>query len=422
MSRCAFRTFGFGASGFAGRCSTVLFLLLAGLCCSSVRAGDAQAKLPTVMQKFVDAGQISGAVTVVGRRDGIACCQAVGLRDIAAGDPMRPDTLFRIASMTKPITSLGLMLLLEEGKLAVDDPVEKHLPEFRGQWLVSERTGASLKLKRPARKITLRDLLTHTSGLPGRPPEGLADLYLARQRTLCEAILVQSQQPLEFEPGSKWAYCNLGIDTLGRVIEVVAGEPYERFLQRRIFQPLDMRDTTFFPTAAQLRRTATLYEIRNGKLAPSEKCILGPTPAARYPIPAGGLFSTGPDLAKLYQTLLCGGRCGHQQQLVAAETIALMTRVHTGELKTGFVPGMGFGLGVGVVRAPEGVTAMLSPGTFGHGGAFGTQGWIDPQQDLFVVMLIQRTGLPNGDASEMRGAFQTAAVAAVKERDARAGK
>lgn len=421
MSRCAFWAFGFGAPGFPGRCSAALCLLLVGLCGRTAVAGDAQAKLPTVMQKFVDAGQISGAVTVVGRRDGIISCQAVGLRDVAANDPMRADSLFRIASMTKPITSLGLLLLMEEGKLAVDDPVEKHLPEFRGQWLVAERTAASLKLKRPARKITLRDLLTHTSGLPGKPPEGLADLYVARQRTLSEAILAQSQQPLEFEPGSKWAYCNLGMDTLGRVIEVVAGEPYERFLQRRIFQPLGMCDTTFFPTAAQLQRTAAIYEIRNGKLTAVEKCIIGPTQNARYPIPAGGLFSTGPDLAKLYQTLLCGGRCG-KQQLVAAETIALMTRVHSGELKAGFVPGTGFGLGVGVVRTPEGVTAMLAPGTFGHGGAFGTQGWIDPQQNLFVIMLIQRTGLPNGDASEMRGAFQTAAVAAVKERDARAGR
>src|SRR5207237_2368060 len=137
-------------------------------------------------------------------------------------------------SMTKPITAIGIMILVDEGKLAVADPVEKYLPEFRGQMLVAERGKDTLVLKKPQRPITLRDLLTHTSGLPGGFPPGIADIYTKRNRTLAEGILVMSQRPLDFEPGSKWSYCNAGIDTLGRVIEVVSGESYEDVLCQRI--------------------------------------------------------------------------------------------------------------------------------------------------------------------------------------------
>ena len=161
------------------------------------------------MQQFVDQGQIAGAVTVVGRHDLILSYEAVGLRDIEARQPMTKDTLFRIASMTKPITAIGIMILAEEGKLSVDDPVEKHLPEFHGQMLASHNDG-SVVLKPPARKITIRDLLTHTSGLPSGLPPDMADLYLKRDRTLAEVIPTIAKRPLEFEPGSRWAYCNAG--------------------------------------------------------------------------------------------------------------------------------------------------------------------------------------------------------------------
>jgi CubicO group peptidase (beta-lactamase class C family) len=372
------------------------------------------AQIPAKMQAFVDQGVISGAVTVVGRHDGILCYDAVGKRDLAAGLPMTKDTLFRIASMTKPITALGLMLLVDEGRLAIDDPVEKHLPEFCGQMLVASRTADLVTLKKPARKITLRDLLTHTSGLPGRYPPGCADLLLKRNHTLAEAIMAQSQRPLEFEPGSKWAYCNAGIDTLGRVIEVVSGQAYETFLQQRLFAPLGMNDSTFYPTDEQRRRVAKLYEVVNGRLSEAPDRLLGQSPDARFPMPCAGLFTTGGDLARLYQMFLNGGRC-QARQLVSTATLREMTRLQTGTLTAGFVPGMGYGLGLGVVREPQGVTAMLSPGAFGHGGAFATQGWIDPHQDLFMILLIHRLGLkPNGDASEVRREFQTLAVEAVK--------
>jgi CubicO group peptidase (beta-lactamase class C family) len=223
-----------------------------------------------------------------------------------------------------------------------------------------------------------------------------------------------SQQPLTFEPGSQWAYCNAGIDTLGRIIEVVSGQSYEDFLQQRIFRPLGMADTTFYPTPAQLDRLAVTYGKSNGKLVPTPNTLIAYAPGAKHPIPAGGLFSTGADLAKLYQMMLNRGTRGNVRY-VSDGSIAAMTKVQTGDLKCGFVDGMGFGFGWGVVRQPQGVTEKLSAGSYGHGGAFGTQGWIDPQQDLFVVLLIQRTGLANSDASPMRRELQALAVGAVKK-------
>ncbi len=370
------------------------------------------AAIPAKMQEFVDQQHLAGAVTVVGTRDGIVSCEAVGRQNLENAQPMAKNSLFRIASMTKPITALGVMLLVDEGKLSVDDAVQKYLPEFRGQLLLASRTPELVTLKKPSRPITIRDLLTHTSGLPGFP-EGLADLYAARNRTLAEGVLAVSQQPLQFEPGSKWAYCNTGIDTLGRIIEVVSGQAYEAFLKQRVFDPLGMTDTTFYPSAEQLPRVAMTYDRKDGKLVAAGGHIIGPTAGAKYPIPAGGLYSTGADLAKLYQLMLGRGVLG-DQRILSEHSVATMTTVQTADLPCGFVPGMSFGFGWAVVKQPEGVTGMLSPGTFGHGGAFGTQGWIEPQRGVFYILLIQRVGLPNGDASDMRREFQSLAAAAIK--------
>src|SRR5262245_55558836 len=394
-------------------------LLLAPLLATPALAQDSAATGPLAgiapaMQKFVDGNDLAGAVTVVGRKDGTVHYAVVGHRDREAKDPMRKDALFRIASMTKPITAIGIMILADEGKLSPDDQVEKHLPEFRGQMLVSGRNADAVTLTKPSRPITVRDLLTHTSGLPGQMPPGLADLYGKRNRSVAEAVLAFSQRPLDFEPGSRWAYCNPGIDTLGRIIEVLSGQSYEDFLAKRVFQPLGMVDTTFYPTPEQLERTAATYDRKDGKLVLSPGSVIGPPKGARYPIPAGGLYSTGADLSRLYQMMLGNGTLG-KTRVLSPDGVATMTKVQTGELKTGFTEGMGFGYGWGVVRTPGGVTEMLSPGSYGHGGAFGTQGWIDPKQDLFVILLIQRVGLQNSDASAMRREFQALAVAAVKK-------
>jgi CubicO group peptidase (beta-lactamase class C family) len=374
------------------------------------RAGDdaLAAKVRERMQPFMDRKEISGVVALVGSADRVEALEPIGLRSIDGEASMRPDTLFRIASMTKPITAIAVMMLADAGKLSIDDRVEKHLPEFRGQMLVASKSGDVVTLKKPARPITLRDLLTHTSGLPG-PPPGLADLYTKRDHTLAEGVIAFSQRPLDFEPGSRWSYCNSGIDTLGRIVEVVSGTPYEAFLKERLFDPLGMTDTTFYPTPDQLTRVATTYDRKDGALKPVASSIIGPPKGAKYPIPAGGLYSTAPDLAKLYRMMLHRGALDGRRYL-SESAVEAMTSIQTGDLKTGFTDGMGFGLGWGVVKSPSGVTAMLSPGTFGHGGAFGTQAWIDPAKGRFAVLLIQRVGLPNSDASDMRREFQAAAL------------
>jgi CubicO group peptidase (beta-lactamase class C family) len=393
-----------------------LFLVPLAVLTPALRASDfEEAKLALIrprMQRFVDDHQIAGAVTVVGNAKGIVSLEAVGKLRLDSSEPMPKDALFRIASMTKPITAVGILILADEGKLKVTDAVAKYLPEFRGQWLIAERGPDRLVLKKPARPITLHDLLTHTSGLSAYPP-GLGDLYRQRDRSLAEATLAVSQRPLEFEPGSRWLYSNSGIDTLGRVIEVVSGKDYETFLAQRIFTPLRMKDTTFRPSKEQLRRLAGLYDSKDGKLVPTPNPLIGLPERVRHPIPAGGLYSTGADMARFYRVMLNGGALDGER-ILTEETVKAMTRVQTGDLKCGFTPGMSHGLGFAVVREPQGVTAMLSPGSFGHGGAFGTQSWADPKRDLFVILLIQRTGLPNPDASEIRKELQRLAAEAVK--------
>lgn len=396
-----------------------LLLFLAGLfvTVSAVFAAELDTtKLAAIaprLQQFVDAGTISGAVTVIGSSRGIARIDAVGSRSLTPPTPMTRDTVFRIASMTKPMVAAGIFILVDESKLKVSDPVEKYLPEFRGQMIVEKRSKDRLVLRQPTRPITLHDLLTHTSGLPFYPP-GLSDLYVKRGHTLAEATLAVSQRPLDFEPGSRWAYCNSGIDTLGRIIEVVSGQPFETFMTQRIFAPLGMKDTCFIPTEEQKKRLATIYDTKSGKLVEARNLILGPPEKSRHPIPAGGLYSSGTDVARFYQMMLQGGSF-EGKKILSKDAVKTLTTVQTGELKTGFSAGMGFGYGFAVVRKPEGVTSMLSEGSFGHGGAFGTQSWADPKKDLFVILLIQRTGLPNADQSEMRSELQRLAVEALRK-------
>jgi CubicO group peptidase (beta-lactamase class C family) len=366
------------------------------------------------MRTFVEQGQISGAVTLVGDRDGVVSVEAVGLRDLERGLPMHPDTLFLIASMTKPITAIAVMMLADEGKLAIDDPVETHLPEFRGQMMVASKDESTITLRKPSRPITLRDLLTHTSGMPGPPFPGLADLYTKRDHTLAEAVMAFSQYPLNFEPGSRWAYSSSGIDTLGRVVEVVSGRSYETFLKARIFDPLGMADTTFYPSREQLARAAVVYSRKGGELRPAAALRVGPPSGAKYPIPAGGLYSTASDLARLYRVMLNRG-AADGRRLLSEASVDEMTRVHTGDLAAGFSEGVGFGLGWSVVRRPSGVTDMLSPGSYGHGGAFGTQCWIDPHRGRFVIMMVQRSDMNRREEAEVRRELPRAALGAPGE-------
>jgi CubicO group peptidase (beta-lactamase class C family) len=348
------------------------------------------------MNQFSDTGQLSGSVTLVADAQGIVHLSAIGQRDLSRHLPMRTDTLFWIASMTKPITATAIMILQEEGKLSIDDPVAKYIPAF-----------ANLKAPsgEPA-NLTLRHLLTHTSGLAEVPPATKNSA-----RTLADLIAPTLAQPMQFDPGTKWDYCQSGINTLGRIIEIASGQSYTDFLQTRIFTPLGMKDTTFFPTAEQQKRLAVSYVLKNGKLTPTKIGLL-PGPVGdrnHYPAANGGLFSTAADYYRFAKMLLNGGTLDGVK-IISRQSLAEMTRIQTDHLpKVGFIPGSAWGLAIGIVREPIGITAMLSPGTFGHGGAYGTQVWIDPVRKRIYLLLIQRGDMENSDASVFREAFQEAA-------------
>ena len=385
-------------------------LMTLGTASLRVRAESLPQSVAPALQRFVDDHTIAGAVTLVVGREGVKSLETVGVSDIKTQVPMAKDAMFWIASMTKPMTSMALMMLVEEGKLSIEDPVAKHLPEFRGQMLAVEKTPDHVLLKKPSRPVTIKDLLTHSSGLISKSP---LDGDSLDGKTLREVVISYGLSPLQFDPGSKWSYCNPGINTLGRLIEVASGKPYAEFMQERLFTPLGMTDTTFWPSAAQVRRIAKSYKPNAAKSGLAETTItyLGTNlgDRNRMPMPAGGLFSCAADLAKVYAMVLNGGMLdGHRY--LKQETLKLMTTSQLGDMKVSFAEGMNMGLGFHIVKTPTGVTEALSPGSFGHGGAYGTQAWIDPVRGLGIVLLIQRAGLLNSDGTEMRAVLQKTAV------------
>lgn len=351
------------------------------------------AAIDVALEPFIQQNEMAGAVSLVADKSGILHFSAIGQADIEMRLPMRHDTVFWIASMTKPITAIALMMLVDEGKVSIDDPISKYIPEFA-------------KLKTPSGKpanLTLRLCLTHTSGLQEVPKEKRRTIL-----TLEELIPEALDRPTLFEPGTKWLYCQSGINTAARIVEILSGMLFDQFLQKRIFDPLGMSETTFYVSAEQSKRLVRPYRRVSGVLKPAEfDSFAGhkPTDRNRYPAANMGLFSTIGDCLKLKQMLLNGAK-----GFLKPQTLAEMTMIQTGGLETGFTPGNGWGLGFCVVREPQGVTAMLSPGTFGHGGAYSTHGWIDPVRERIYLLMMQRSDLPNPDGSEFRRVFQEAAA------------
>lgn len=338
------------------------------------------------MREFVDQGELAGAVTLVAKNGKIVHLNAVGWEDREKKKSMRPDSLFSIASMTKPITAVAALMLVEKGKLTLDEPVAKWLKEFD-----TER----------GRTITLRHLLTHTSGLVGNQQN---------IGSLADTAKEIAGRPIAFAPSKAWAY-SPGISVAGRLVEVASGETLEEFLSKNIFTPLKMVDTTYHPTSEQLGRLAQLYKGKS--LERADNWFLGPL-ENRSPNPSGGLYSTANDLFRFYQMLLNGGEIDGVR-ILSKEMVGEMTRPQTGQLKAGFVPGSVWGLGVGIVQEPTGVTSTLSAGSFGHGGLYGTQAWADPKKNAIYILLIQKIGIVNSDASPYRKAFQELAGKEINE-------
>jgi CubicO group peptidase (beta-lactamase class C family) len=383
-----------------------LFVLAASLASSS--AAPKLAGVSAAMQAAVNARQLSGAVTVVVTKDKILHLEATGLADIATNKPMRTESLFWIASMTKPVTAVAVLMLQDEGKLNVTNPIADYIPEFANLKTPSGRSA----------NLTLADVLTHTSGL------GEGDTAAVRSaHTLAELIPLYLAAPMQYEPGAKWQYTQSGINVAARVVEIVSGMSFDTFLQKRIFEPLGMKDTTFYPVGKFQGRLVVGYT-KNKTTGALDAVPLSPsfgTPG-HPPLGNGGLFSTGPDYARFCQMLLGGGTFKHKRFLSPA-AMRLLTTVQTGDLHTGFFQSpefgshgtnYGWGIGTCILREPHaGVAAMLSPGTFGHGGAWGTQAWMDPVLGVAYVLMVQRPNSGNSDASEIRRAFQQAAAAAL---------
>jgi CubicO group peptidase (beta-lactamase class C family) len=368
------------------------------------RASATDPAIPSVnaaLQRYVDDHEIAGAVTLVADHGHVVHLATVGLADIEHQRPMTAETMFGIMSMTKPITATALMILKEDGKLSYEDPVDKFIPVF---------AEAKLTTGEPVHGLTIEKLITHTSGLVGKQEcegslEATADMLAHR--------------PFGFQPGDKWEY-GPGVNVCGRIIEIASGQPYEQFLAERIFKPLAMSDTTFHLSDDQRARLAQLYKRTKTegsdetKLTPGDRWQHAGEPKA-VPNPSGGLFSTAADLNRFYQMILNGGELDGQR-IVSASGVRDMTRIQTGDIVTGFTPGNGWGLGWCVVRDPQGVTGMFSPGTFGHGGAFGTEGWVDPVKQRIYVLLFQRADIGNSDGSDIRKDFQQAAADALDKK------
>ena len=379
-----------------------------------IAAADAP-KLPgigDVMQEQIAKNEIAGAVTMVVTKDRILHLETTGYADVAAKKPMAADSVFWIASMTKPITATAVLMLQDEGKLNVTDPVAKYIPEFAN-------------LKTPSGKpanLTIKQIMTHTSGL------GEASGPAAQQaKTLADLVPIWLAAPMQYEPGAKWQYTQSGINAAARIVEVVSGKTFDVFLQQRLFDPLGMKHTTFYPDTEARALLATAY-------AKGQDGTLKATPPRgdfgsrnHPPQGNGGLYSTAPDYARFCRMLLNRGTFeGHRYLSPVAMTF--LTTPQTGDLPTGFFQSdtfgyhganYGWGIGTCILRAPhEGVAAMLSPGSFGHGGAWGTQAWVDPVKGVAYVMMVQRSNFPNSDASGVRLAFQEAAAKALaKEKE-----
>lgn len=346
------------------------------------------------LQPLVENHTIGGAVTLVANKNGTTYLHPVGFQNLAAKTPMPADALFWIASVSKPVTATAFMMLVDEGKVNLDDPVEKYLPEFKGQKVYRTRPDPKQPIAahpKPsdlvpaAHPITVREVLSHTSGLPFKSAAqpGALDLL-----PLKDAVGTYAAEPLLFQPFTDYSYSNEGLNTAARIIEVVSGMPYEQFMQQRLFDPLGMKDTTFWPTTEQAARIATTYKLDKQNNA------LQPTPvdqltyplsdrAHRFPMPAGGLFSTAADLEKFCRMILNGGALDGKRY-ISERSLHQMTSTENGALGN---TNYGFGWGV-------------SKDGFGHGGAYKNSIDIDPVAGRVLVFMVQQNGpwgTPDGD-------------------------
>ncbi|MGB0389289.1 MAG: serine hydrolase domain-containing protein [Ardenticatenaceae bacterium] len=361
-------------------------------------------KLKALAQRYVDQKKLPCVLTMVARRGQVVHFEPYGLMDMAAEKPVQKDTIFRIYSMTKPITSIGIMMLYEEGHFLLSDPVSKFIPAFKELKVVvgQDYERMDVLVGSLEREITLHDLLTHTSGLSYGLFEGhpVDDMYrdkniLGKDQTLAEMIEKIVSLPLVGQPGKVWQY-SVATDVLGRVIQVVSGKSFDRFIEERILQPLGMSDTAFYVSQEKQKRFASLYALRpeTGQLAQIPSLLSNYSPSVRFFSGGGGLVSTATDYMRFCQMLLNGGELDGVR-LVGRKTIELMTINH---LPPELVPialgetvlnGYGFGLGFRVMTNLAQGQVIGSEGEYGWGGAASTFFFIDPQEELIGILMTQ---------------------------------
>ncbi len=345
------------------------------------------------MTDLIAQKRAAGVVTLVLKDGRLVHQDAAGFANIESGRLMTPDAIFWIASMTKNLTATAVMILVDEGKLSLDEPAQKWVPELEKVKLAD---GKAL-----ARPVTLRDLLSHTSGIPDparKPTDG--------NMTLAQYTVDILKEPFQFQPGEKFEY-SFGTTIAGRCVEVASGKPYTQFIQERILNPLKMSDTTFSPDAAQRLRIARTYKLSGDALVPAHCAFLTSEPdVKREAEPSGGLFSTALDMARFYEAIRNGGELDGKR-IVSAKGVAEMTKSHTVAGKP-----IQYGLGWFTNGGEKKTTPAFGNTSFGHGGAFGTLGWIDPEKKMTIVYMVQDVLVPKG--SEPRDKFAELAAGAVK--------
>jgi CubicO group peptidase (beta-lactamase class C family) len=363
------------------------------------------------IERHIGAHEMSGAVTLVARKGRIAHFEAQGLMDIDSKKPMPKDGLFWIASMSKPVTAVAILMLLEEGKVRLNDPVSKFIPEFRGMKVAvmqeppaGRRAGAEAARTAPqsyaipaAREITIQDLLTHVSGLVSGGAVSTAELGRIDHKTgenLADFVPRLGTTSLDFQPGSRWSYSpTAGFDTLGRIVEVISGQTFDRFLRQRIFVPLGMKDTSFRPSKGQMVRFATIYRRSGAGLTKANDDGWLNNVAPTFFSGGGGLMSSAEDYALFGQMLLNGGQLGGAR-LLSPRTVELMASVFVPDTIPGLRKGTGFGLGVRIVSDPVVAGLRVGAGSYGWDGYYGTYFWVDPKEKVIAVLMIH-TENPN---------------------------
>lgn len=347
-------------------------------------------RISQTIQRRIDAGQLAGAVTAVARKGKVAHVSAQGVMDLGSRQPMTQTTMFRIASMTKPVVGVAIMMMVEEGRLRLNDPVSRFIPEFSRMKVGSERVAAQ-------RDITVKDLLTHVSGL-GSGPVGDADIMKVSRKDgekLSDYIPRLGTTALEFQPGSRWTYSpGAGFETLGRIVEIASGMPLDQFFRRRIFDPLGMKDIAFWPSDAQWPLVATVYRRSENGLT---KLAMPNDTMSRnvYFRGSGGLYSTAQDYIPLGVMLANGGEL-NGTRLLSRKSVEMMTAAHVPDTLPGRPAGEGYGLSVRVVTNHALRGTLLSDGTYGWSGAQGTHFFVDPKEQLVGVLMVQT---PNPGAS-----------------------